>query len=120
MTSQQRFLLALAAMLAGVALYALGQNEPGMLLIGAAVGVIAPMAKKAPPGAALLLAFLLVGCTPGKVYLAADKGIFDVITPEYSAYVEADEKLDAEQKARRLRTVAAWKLLIEKAGDGND
>lgn len=115
MTSQQRFYLAIAAMLSGVGLYALGQNEPGMLLIGAAVGVIAPMAKKVPPPM-FLLAFLLAGCTPGKAYIAADQGIFDAITPEYLKYVEADEVLTAEQKERRQRTVAAWQVLLEKAG----
>ena len=112
----QRFIMALAALAAGVALYALEQNEPGVLLIGAAIGFLTPM-KKAPPGAAaLLLAFVLAGCTPGKAYVAADQGIFDAITPEYLQYVEADTALDAGQKARRVRTVQAWKILLDKAG----
>lgn len=129
--AMQRFFLALAALAAGVALYAMGQNEPGMLLIGAAVGFLAP--RKAtpdagpttrPPGS--MSGLLLVGlvafaasCTPGKAYVAADQGIFDAISPEYLLYVAADDALDAGQKARRERTVAAWKVLLDKAAEGD-
>jgi len=64
-----------------------------------------------------VLALLWVAsCTPQKSYVQADKAIYDVIAPAHEAYVEADATLSAEQKARRLRTLAAWKVLIEKAG----
>jgi len=39
-----------------------------------------------------------------------------VIAPAHRAYVEADATLDASQKARRLRTLTSWKLMIDKAG----
>ena len=66
---------------------------------------------------AVCLALTMVSCTPGKAYVAADQGIFDVITPEYLKYVEEDPKLDASQKARRGRTVTAWQILLDKAGE---
>lgn len=122
--AMQRFFLALAALVAGVALYAMGQNEPGMLLIGAAVGFLAPRKTTPegpttrPPGSMsglLLLGLSAVSCTPGKAYVAADRGIFEAISPEYLIYVAADANLSAEQQARRVRTVAAWKTLLDKA-----
>lgn len=75
----------------------------------------------------LLLALLLPllgGCGAGGVnpfaapnsdYVTADRATFEAVAPEYSAYVAADPSLDAEQIARRQRTVATWRLRIEQA-----
>lgn len=64
-----------------------------------------------------LLCLFAAGCAVSKEYIKADKATFDAVTPEYLKYVEADSALDREQKDRRKRTVATWKLRIEKAGE---
>jgi len=45
-------------------------------------------------------------------YVLADGATYDAIAPEYRAYVEADTRLDAEQKARRIRTIESWLLRV--------
>ena len=121
--STQMFLLALAAMVGGVVLTMTGQTEAGMLLLGAAVGWLTSggMAKK-KEAAGLLLCFLLPvlasSCTPGKAYVAADLATYEAIAPAYAGYVGGDPGLSQAQRDRRLRTLAAWKIRIDKAGGG--
>lgn len=58
----------------------------------------------------LALAMALLGgcCGPSE----AERATVDAIAPEYSAYVQADPRLDAEQKARRLRTIETWQRRV--------
>ena len=77
------------------------------------------------PFAPILLFLPLSQCTgcaalpqPPADYVAADRATYEAVAPEYAAYVEADERLDAEQKARRARTVAAWDARVRAAGVG--
>jgi hypothetical protein len=53
------------------------------------------------------------GCGPTGGYVAADRATYDAVAPEYAAYVTADATLTPEQRQRRQRTLAAWKLRIE-------
>lgn len=62
----------------------------------------------------VFLVFVPIGCSTTKTYVQADKLTFDAIAPSYKKYVEEDEALDDEQKARRLRTIETWRLRIEK------
>lgn len=66
------------------------------------------------PLTAAAAAFLLAGCvgTP----LPTTRGFVryvDTVGPEYRAYVDADESLSPEEKARRGRTVDDGKLLAD-------
>lgn len=69
------------------------------------------------PGLAVV-ATLLGGCGVAKEYVAADKATFEAVTPVYLKYVDADTSISQEDKDRLKRTVATWKLRIDKAGDG--
>lgn len=53
------------------------------------------------------------GCSIAKEYRGADQATFDAIAPEYRSYIEADPKLDPDQKKRRLRTLETWKLRLD-------
>lgn len=55
------------------------------------------------------------GCVLDKEYVAADKTTFDAVAPGYGAYVESDPKLDADAKARLLRTIESWRIRIAAA-----
>lgn len=59
---------------------------------------------------ALLFLLACAGCcaTPDPTFVTASRATYEAIAPEYSAYVKADPALDAEQKARRLRTLDRW------------
>lgn len=57
-------------------------------------------------GLALVLA--CAGCSTPSNYRTADRSRFEVIAPEYDRYVDADPKLDAEQRERRHRLTRAW------------
>lgn len=61
----------------------------------------------------------LAGCAafrlPSPDYVKADRATYEAVAPEYSAYVAADPLLDAEQIARRQRTVATWRRRLESA-----
>lgn len=71
----------------------------------------------------LLLALVALlgtgGCSamqsPVAAYVAADRATFEAIAPEYLEYVEDDPSLIDEQRQRRERTVAAWRLRVEEA-----
>ena len=64
---------------------------------------------------AVVVVFMVVGCTPQAAYIEADRATFDVITPAYLGYVRGDAGLDAEQKARRGRLVDSWRIRLEQA-----
>jgi hypothetical protein len=55
-----------------------------------------------------------IGCAVQKDYVAADKLFYEAIAPEYLQFVDANPNFDNDQKERRKRTVAAWKLMIDK------
>lgn len=61
------------------------------------------------------LCLFAAGCALDKEYVKADRLTYEAVAPAYLKYVEADPALDQEQKERRKRTVATWKLRISKA-----
>lgn len=48
-------------------------------------------------------------------YVTADRATFEAIAPRYLDYVQDDASLDAEEKARRERTIDTWRLRLEQA-----
>lgn len=68
----------------------------------------------------VLVALLLTGaCTgPQASFVAATRGIYSAIAPAHRGYLEADGSLTTAQRARRLRTVDAWDLMLRKAEGG--
>lgn len=57
----------------------------------------------------------LSGCAaPDRAFVRAERATYQAIAPEYTSYVDADERLSIEQKARRLRTVQTWDLSIRQ------
>ena len=66
--------------------------------------------------AMLLICLICVGCAgPAESFVKAERAMHDAIAPEHRKYVEADDNLSDEQKARRLRTLDSWDLLLRKA-----
>lgn len=64
----------------------------------------------------LLLVLVVSSCKgPQEAFTKSSRSLHDAIAPAHIAYLEADATLDAEQKARRIRTVKAWGVLIKKA-----
>jgi len=65
--------------------------------------------------ASLALVLALQGCciTPG--FVATQRAFYDVVAPEYSAYVEKDAGLSDAQKARRMDLLAAEDAAIREA-----
>jgi len=55
------------------------------------------------------------GCCLNKEYALADKATFDAVAPGYKAYVGNDPNLDADTKARLLRTIESWRIRIAAA-----
>ncbi len=51
--------------------------------------------------------FALASCVS-----SAERETCEVIGPEYSAYVAADQRLTPDQRARRLRLVRSWQLAV--------
>lgn len=65
-----------------------------------------------------LLAGLLSlgGCVhPADSYVEADEATYKAVAPEFKVYVEADAKLSDAQKARRQRTLKAWRARLDEA-----
>jgi uncharacterized protein YcfL len=62
----------------------------------------------------LIVPLACVGCSAQKEYVKADSITYDAIAPEYGVYVDADTKLDADQKARRKRLIESWALRIRE------
>ena len=73
------------------------------------------------PVSMLLLLSQSTGCSalrlPTADYVAADRATYQAVAPEYAAYVHADESLDAEERARRDRTLETWDARIRGAED---
>lgn len=66
--------------------------------------------------AVIFLAAAFSGCKCVQAdYVDSDDATRGSIAPEYKAYVEADAKLDADQKARRLRLLDSWEKRIRDA-----
>lgn len=66
----------------------------------------------------ILAAMCLVGCRfPKRLQIEADRATYEAIAPEYREYVKTDESLDAEEKARRYRTLDTWEMRIRAAED---
>lgn len=55
------------------------------------------------------------GCatTLDEAYARADRATYDAVAPEYAGYVASDPKLTVEQRERRNRTVALWRLRVQ-------
>jgi hypothetical protein len=62
-----------------------------------------------------VLALASSGCatTLDEAYARADRATYDAVAPEYAGYVASDPKLTVEQRERRNRTVALWRLRVE-------
>lgn len=67
---------------------------------------------------ALFCLALSPACTPGAAYVEADRLTYEAVAPDHRRYVDADPNLDAEQKARRHRTLDAWAVRLDRAGGG--
>lgn len=65
----------------------------------------------------LLLLFFLTGCIASipREYAEADKATYGLLWPDHLKYLEADEDLDDEAKARRKRLGASWKVRFDTA-----
>lgn len=64
----------------------------------------------------LILPLILSSCQgPQGAFVKGSRSVFDVIAPAHRAYLAADGSLDAAQKARRIRTIDAWEIMIKKA-----
>jgi hypothetical protein len=66
-------------------------------------------------GFVLALLMLCCSCSVDQTFVAGVDAGWDVIGPEYTAYVEGDPKLDPDSKATRKRTAELMSLLIEEA-----
>ena len=62
---------------------------------------------------ALLLLSSCEGISVADAYVAADRATYNAIAPEYRAYVEADEKVDAPSKASRMRLLKTWEMRLD-------
>lgn len=60
----------------------------------------------------LALLLLVLPALPSCVVSEADLATCDAISPEYSAYVEADPALSDTQKARRHKTIQTWRVRV--------
>lgn len=64
-------------------------------------------------GCGVVLLLLLGGCVGGAT--PAEVATYEAIAPDYSAYVQADPELSAEERERRMRTVESWRLRVGAA-----
>lgn len=48
-------------------------------------------------------------------YVQADRATYEAIAPEYLKYVQDDQTIGADERARRERTVTTWRLRLEQA-----
>tara|TARA_R100000315_G_C5091537_1_gene52650 strand:- start:148 stop:381 length:234 start_codon:yes stop_codon:yes gene_type:complete len=71
------------------------------------------MKKKTVLIAALALLSGCEGISVADAYVEADRLTYQAIEPQFRAYVEADEKLDAPSKASRMRLLKSWKMRID-------
>lgn len=58
---------------------------------------------------------LCASCSLNSQFVSAVDGAWDVIGPEYTAYVAADPALDDDTKATRIRTAQLLTELIAEA-----
>jgi hypothetical protein len=64
---------------------------------------------------ACVLLFALSSCSLNSQFVDAVDGAWSVIGPEYTAYVQADPKLDDDTKTTRLRTAQLLTETIAEA-----
>jgi hypothetical protein len=66
-----------------------------------------------------ILLFVLLGvaagCSIPDDYVQADRDTFMAIAPEYASYVSGDQRLDDEQRQRRMLLIDSWRIRLEKA-----
>ena len=67
--------------------------------------------------ATLALLFVASCCAPDKAYVEATASYFDVVTPEWIRYVDADATLDAAQKQRRKNLATTASKTIQEFKD---
>ena len=59
--------------------------------------------------ALILMSLALCSCGPlATVHQVADQATFDAIAPEYTYYVENDQKLSQKDREIKLHTVKTW------------
>lgn len=68
----------------------------------------------------LSLALAVSGCgTTGEIirkdYVDADRATYEAVAPAYLNYVQADQSIDSDERARRERTIRTWRLRLEQA-----
>lgn len=63
----------------------------------------------------LVLTPFLASCPAPQTYVVADEAIYNAIAPDYRAYVETDNALTDETKKTKLRTLKAWRRMIDNA-----
>ena len=56
-------------------------------------------------------------CMPDQQFVKGVEGYTDVILPEYERYINADSRLNEDDKAIRLESSTGLKALIEEAKD---
>lgn len=89
------------------------------VMIGAFLGHKVGVRKAAKAAATttglLVLSLGLSGCFESvpKTWVEADRATYDLVVPEYKAYVEADPKLTENQKGLRKSAMDTWKLRLE-------
>jgi hypothetical protein len=66
---------------------------------------------------ALLLVGALMGCGVDQQFVRVVDEAWSLMGPEYKNYVQADPKLDDDQRARRIRLADETTKTIEEAKD---
>ena len=62
---------------------------------------------------AVFALWALCGCAPSREFYEASRAFYDVVAPEYGAYVEADEGLSEERKEDRRRRLRARRVALD-------
>ena len=57
----------------------------------------------------------IAGCSLNRTFVEQVNRNWELIGPEYTAYIAADESLSEESKAIRMRTAETFTALIEEA-----
>ena len=65
-----------------------------------------------------VLALAFAGCkatTLNEAYVKADRSTYDALSEDHRKYVDSDNSLDSDQKARRKLLLDSWRVRLEKA-----
>lgn len=62
-----------------------------------------------------VLGLLLCSCVPlDQAQVRAERATFRAVVPDLRAYYQADQALDAEARARKLRTLKTWNTRLQE------